>query len=90
MQTNEDLDGAQALLSEKQAALLLWEYYKKHKLELVSEIRAHRDALRALLMQGVAVEVAIAPFQRDAATFLPVPVTRKKRPSTRARAATPA
>ena len=90
MKTNEGIDGAQALLSEAQAAQVLWEYYKKHKLELVSDVRAHRDALRALLMHGVAVEVAFAPFQRDAAPLLPVPVTRKRRPSTRARAATPA
>ena len=90
MKTNEGIDGAQALLSEAQAAQVLWEYYKKHKPELVFDVRADREPLRALLIHGVAVEVAFAPFQRDAASFLPVPVTRKKRPSTKARAATQA
>lgn len=61
------------VLTEAQAAGIMWVYYCDNKLQLVSEVGAYRAAILAALMEGTAVEQVFAPY------FKPVERSRPMR-----------
>lgn len=51
-------------LTEKQAAEVMWIYYRDHKAQLAPDIKEYRDFILAELIKGTSVERVFARFTR--------------------------
>lgn len=59
-------------LTDKEAAELMWAYYKQHKEELMTDIKEYRDYILAELAKGVSPEKVFAQFARAPEPAAPV------------------
>ena len=50
------------LLSEQQAAEVIWEYYKANKVNLVNDVVVHRSEIIAKAMAGISIADAFLPY----------------------------
>lgn len=66
-------------LTENQAALEMWTFYRDNKARLSHEVRNFREVILAELMQGVAVEQVFARFVNEPVPPVPVRQTRSAR-----------
>jgi hypothetical protein len=55
-----------APLTEEAATQAMWLYYRDHKLQLITDIRAYRAGILAQVQAGVAVEDVFAPYFKPA------------------------
>ncbi len=51
-------------VSESKAAVIMWDYYKENKANLVADIREYRDYILCELMQGKAAEAVFGRFTK--------------------------
>lgn len=54
------------ILTEQQAAEIMWVYYRDNKPQLISDIKEYRAGILAGLMGGTAVEQVFAPYFKPA------------------------
>lgn len=54
-----------ASLSEEQAAQLMWDYYRDHKSQLISDIKEYRETILRDLMRGVPAVTVFAAYSRS-------------------------
>jgi hypothetical protein len=65
-------DQTAILLTEGQAAEIMWIYYRDHKAQLINDIKLYRSGILTKLMEGLAVEHVFAPFVKPAAPAKPL------------------
>ncbi len=60
------VDLPSATLTEKEAAVVMWLYYRDHKPLLIANIGDYRAGILAQIMAGAAVEGVFAPYFKPA------------------------
>lgn len=60
------------LLTEEQAAEIMWVFYRDNKLQLIGNIKEYRVGILAKLMDGMAVEQVFAPYFKPAESTKPM------------------